>query len=116
MPSFSTGSATQFGVTDGLASGQPSGQQFITIFGAVSNLSTSQIIYNPDGTKASITVSFTYTGSNANNADSVVVAWGGHIASSLDWSDDAGETVQTASDISGSPYHTRVLNIFENGK
>ena len=85
-------------------------QQFITIFGAVTDLSTSQIIYNPIHTKASITVTFTYTGSAANNADSVVIAWGGHIASSSDWSDDPGETVQTASDISGSPYHTRVLN------
>jgi hypothetical protein len=93
------GTGTQFGVTDGLDSGQPSGAQYITVFGAVTGLSTSQIIYSPDGTKASIVVSFTYTGGNANNADSVVLAWGGHIASSLDWADDAGETVQTASDI-----------------
>src|SRR5262249_56366496 len=103
-------------VTDGLGSGQPSGQQVFTLFGAVSNVSTSAITYNPpDHTKASITVFFTYTGSNNNNADSVVVAWGGHIASALDWRDDPGETVQTASDISGSPYHTRVLSISENG-
>ena len=113
-PQLLTGFGAQFGVTDGLASGQPSGQQDITLFGAVSNLSTSQITYNAALTKASITVFFTYTGAEANNADSVVVAWGGHIASSLDWRDDPGETVQTASDISGSPYHTRVLSLFEN--
>ena len=47
------------------------------------------------------------------SADSVVIAWGGHIASSVDWHDDPGETVQTASDISGSPYHTRVISIKE---
>ena len=110
------GFGAEFGVTDGLDSGQPSGEQFITIFGAVSNLSTSEIIYSPDGTKAKILVTFTYTGSTANNADSVVIAWGGHIASSLDWSDDPGETVETASDISGSPYHTRVLNLVDNGQ
>jgi T1SS-143 domain-containing protein len=114
-PQLLDGFGAQFGVTDGLDSGQPSGEQFITIFGAVTNLSTSNIIYTDNNTKASISVSFTYIGSNANNADSVVVAWGGHIASSLDWRDDPGETVETASDISGSPYHTRVLTIFENG-
>src|SRR5262245_40467589 len=110
------------GVTDGLGSGQPVGQQFITVFGSVSNLSTSAITYNADFSKASITVFFTYTGSNANTADSVVVAWGGHIASSPNttgggpgWNDDPTDTVQTASDISGSPYHTRVLSISENG-
>src|SRR5262245_53758272 len=114
-PQLLTGFGAQFGVTDGLDSGQPSGEQFFTLFGAVSNLSTSAITYNADLTKASITVNFTYTGSNNNNADSVVVAWGGHIASALDWRDDPGETVKTASDISGSPYHTRVLTLFENG-
>jgi len=120
-PQLLTGFGAQFGVTDGLGSGQPSGPQNITVFGAVSNLSTSQITYNADHTKASITIFFTYTGSTNNNADSVVVAWGGHIASSLNsaggpgWRDDAGETVQTASDISGSPYHTRVLSIAEDG-
>src|SRR5262249_38164260 len=76
---------------------------------------TIVITYNAEHTNASITVFFTYTGSDVDNADSVVVAWGGHIASSLDWSDDLGETVETASDISGSPYHTRVLTLFQNG-
>ena len=35
-PQLLDGFGTQLGVTDGLDSGQPSGQQFITIFGAVS--------------------------------------------------------------------------------
>ena len=115
-PRLLDGFGAEFGVTDGLDSGQPSGEQFITIFGAVTDLSTSEIIYSPDGTKANILVTFTYTGSSANNADSVVIAWGGHIASSLDWSDDPGETVETASDINGSPYHMRVLNLVDNGE
>ncbi|ROZ77740.1 hypothetical protein [Ramlibacter sp. WS9] len=109
------GFGAQFGVTDGLSSGQPSGQQAVTLFGAVSNSSVGPVTYNADLTKASVTIFFTYTGSAANNADAVVVAWGGHIASSLDWVDDAGETVETASDISGSPYHMRVLSLIENG-
>jgi hypothetical protein len=60
-PQLLTGFSAQFGVTDGLGSGQPSAQQFFSVFGAVSNLSTSAITYNPDHTKASITVNFTYT-------------------------------------------------------
>ena len=36
-------------------------------------------------------------------------------ASSRAWNDEPGETVKTASDISGSPYHMRVLSLFENG-
>src|SRR5262249_28056117 len=117
-PQLITGFGAQFGVTDGLGSGRPSGQQFITIFGQVNTTTapptTSPITYNADHTKASITVFFTYTGTGANNQDEVVVAWGGHIASKREWSDDLGETVKTASDISGSPYHTRILSITDN--
>src|SRR5215831_1850683 len=50
-PQLLTGFGTQFGVTDGLGSGQPSGEQSFTVFGAVSNLSTSKITYNADHTK-----------------------------------------------------------------
>ena len=103
------------GITDGLSSGQPSGAQAFTFFGSVAGLSTSGVSYNADLTKASITVNFTYTGGSGDTADAVVLAWGGHIASSLDWRDDQGETVQTASDISGSPYHMRLLALTENG-
>lgn len=114
-----TGFGAQFGVTDGLGSeqpsGQPSGQQAVSIFGAVSNASVSGVTYNdPDKTKASVTITFTYNGAATDSADAVVVAWGGHIASSLAWADDPGETVDTASDISGSPYHMRVLGLYEN--
>src|SRR5262245_35693437 len=55
-PQLLTGFGSQFGITDGLGSGQPSGQQFISVFGSVSGLSTSSITYNADHTKASITV------------------------------------------------------------
>ena len=103
------------GVTDGLDSGQPSGAQFFTLFGAVTNVSTGSVIYTNSNQKASITITFTYTGGEDDNADSVVIAWGGHIADQDDWSDDLGETVQTASDISGSPYHMRHLSLFEDG-
>ena len=103
------------GITDGLSSGQPSGAQAFTFFGSVAGLSTSGVSYDADLAKASITVNFTYTGGSGDTADAVVLAWGGHIASSLDWRDDQGETVQTASDISGSPYHMRLLTLTEDG-
>jgi T1SS-143 domain-containing protein len=116
-PQLLLGFGSQFGVTDGIdaGGGLPSGAQSITIFGAVTNATVSLTSYNADKTKASVTITFTYTGSSADNADTVVVAWGGHIASSLDWADDAGETVETASDISGSPYHMRVQSLVVDG-
>ncbi|HSV78175.1 MAG TPA: hypothetical protein VLK85_03085, partial [Ramlibacter sp.] len=87
------GFGAQFGTTDGLSSGLPSGAQSITLFGSVSGAVVGTVTYNADLTKASVTISFMYTGSAADNADTVVVAWGGHIASSLAWADDPGETV-----------------------
>ena len=48
----------------------------------------------------SITVNFTATDSTA------VIAWGGHIASQLDWG-----LGNSASAISGSPYHMRLLTL-----
>jgi len=50
--------------------------------------------------KTSIDITFTTTSSN------VVIAWGGHISTRLDWGFDA-----SAVNISGSPYHMRNLSI-----
>ena len=49
------------------------------------------------------------------NDDSVVLAWGGHIASQLDWGFLSSGVPRSASGISGSPYHMRQIsmNIFE---
>jgi hypothetical protein len=57
---------------------------------------------------ARLTISFTASGSNGPN-NTVVIAWGGHIASAQDWGQG-----NSASSISGSPYHTRVASL--NGK
>jgi hypothetical protein len=110
-----TGFGAQFGSTDGLSSGLPSGSQFHFLLRRGAERIGQRVNYNADHTKASVTITFVYTGSAADNADTVVVAWGGHIASSLDWADDPGETVDTASDISGSPYHMRVLSLIVDG-
>jgi hypothetical protein len=44
------------------------------------------------------------------NAPTVIIAWGGHIATSTDWG--AGNS---AAQISGSPYHTRLLGLDGGG-
>ena len=57
---------------------------------------------DPDkDSKNEISVYYTATNSTA------VIAWGGHIASSVDWGPDS-----SASSISGSPYHMRLNELF----
>lgn len=55
-----------------------------------------------------VSISFTAGGNNGPN-NTVVIAWGGHIASALDWGEG-----NSASSINGSPYHTRVISINGN--
>jgi hypothetical protein len=47
------------------------------------------------------------------NATSAVLAWGGHIASKFDWG--CLGSPQSASGISGSPYHMRIKDMTVNG-
>ena len=76
--------------------------------GAISiwNGSVTSVVYGTADAagKRSVTVSFTATDSR------VVVAWGGHIASQIDWG--AGNS---AGSISGSPYHMRLLDLDGDG-
>jgi hypothetical protein len=45
--------------------------------------------------------------------DSVLLSWGGHIASRLDWGNFPGTTTpRSAGGISGSPYHMALLQLF----
>jgi len=55
-----------------------------------------------------IRIPFNVIGSSGPN-NTVVIAWGGHIASASDWGDE-----NSASSISGSPYHTRVISLNGN--
>ena len=76
--------------------------------GAISiwNGSVTSVVYGTADAagKRSVTVSFTATDSR------VVLAWGGHIASQIDWG--AGNS---AGSISGSPYHMRLLDLDGDG-
>ncbi|NIO61080.1 MAG: hypothetical protein GTO35_00255, partial [Gammaproteobacteria bacterium] len=77
----------------------------MTIF----NGTISDITYDEDGdltasqSEARLNVTFTAVGPTA------VLAWGGHIASRLDWGyDDAGDP-RSAGGLTGSPYHMRLI-------
>ncbi|MDI1325099.1 MAG: S8 family serine peptidase [Algoriphagus sp.] len=52
-----------------------------------------------------LSISFTAIGGNGPS-NTVIFAWGGHVASALDWGVN-----NSASSISGSPYHTRVISL-----
>jgi hypothetical protein len=71
---------------------------------------TSMVYTNPQGdlslaqASTRITINFNATSST------VVMAWGGHIARAFDWG--AGNS---ASGISGSPYHTRLISLNGSG-
>jgi hypothetical protein len=66
---------------------------------AVSGYTLTSGSYASDSSK-SITITYT-----AGATSTAVLAWGGHIASRLDWGVD-----NAAPDINGSPYHMRVLD------
>jgi len=55
-------------------------------------------------------ISVTFTANAANP----VLAWGGHIARAADWG--CADGPNSASGISGSPYHMRIKNVTVNGK
>jgi hypothetical protein len=71
---------------------------------------SSMVYTNPQGdlslaqASTQITINF-----NATNS-TVVMSWGGHIARAIDWG-----TGNSASGISGSPYHTRLISLNGSG-
>lgn len=81
---------------------QLAGQQFTMWGGTITSVSA----YTLAGTYAgnsSTRITLTFTASAVNP----VLAWGGHIADRNDWATLGG----SASDINGSPYHTRVIEL-----
>lgn len=71
---------------------------------------TSMVYTNPQGdlslAQASTRITINFTAANPT----VVLAWGGHIARAVDWG-----TGNSASGISGSPYHTRLISLDGSG-
>lgn len=71
---------------------------------------TSMVYTNPQGdlstAQSSTRITINFTAANST----VVMAWGGHIARAVDWG-----TGNSASGISGSPYHTRLISLDGSG-
>ncbi len=89
-PNVSAGGATQIG-----------DQQFTAYGGTITGVSAYTLAGDYTGS-SSTSVSVTFT-ANANGA--VVLAWGGHISTRVDWGFD-----NSAVSISGSPYHMRLID------
>jgi hypothetical protein len=85
----------------------PVAQRRMTMYNGTIN---TMVYTNPQGdlsqATASTRITINFTAANST----VVVAWGGHIARSVDWG--AGNS---ASGISGSPYHTRLIELDGSG-
>ena len=102
--------ATQQPVTSFLA--VPAAERVMEFFGGTNGVvayvgpAPSLLDHNGDQ-EQQISVSFKATRTNP------VIAWGGHIASRLDWG--CADGPQSASGISGSPYHMRIKSISVNG-
>jgi hypothetical protein len=81
-------------------------ERVITMWnGTITNLSyASQGDLSADSSASQLSMEFLATKST------VVIAWGGHIASRLDWGAD-----NSAAGINGSPYHTRLISIDGSG-
>ncbi len=69
-------------------------------------LNSIQYVGGVDISPGTVSVAMEIVFTKANNANNVVLAWGGHIASLLDWGQG-----NSASAISGSPYHMYVENV-----
>src|SRR5215831_449749 len=89
----------------------PAGERLMTIYnGSITGLS---YVNNSQGNLGDLTTSqsssdlqIQFTATNST----VVLAWGGHIASRLDWG-----VGHSAAGISGSPYHTRLIALDGSG-
>lgn len=85
----------------------PVAQRRMTMY----NGTISSMVYtNPQGDLSAAQASTTMTVNFTNTNSTVVMSWGGHIARALDWG-----TGNSASGISGSPYHTRLISLDGSG-
>ncbi|HEX6428087.1 MAG TPA: hypothetical protein VF008_10395, partial [Niastella sp.] len=87
----------------------PANERLFTIYnGVISNITyvrEEPLTTSATESKTSMRIRFTA------GDDSVMLAWGGHIASQLDWGFLNPTTPRSAAGISGSPYHMRHLGM-----
>jgi len=83
------------------------GGQFFTMWGGTIQSVSAYTLTGTYAGDSSTSITITFTATQANP----VLAWGGHIADRQDWAVQGG----SASDIAGSPYHTRLLELDGSG-
>ncbi|HXG65727.1 MAG TPA: hypothetical protein VNO70_11520, partial [Blastocatellia bacterium] len=106
IPAPSSAGSTVAGQPTTSFNALPAAERVMTIYnGAITSLSyVSQGSLTASQSSTRLRIEF-------NAADpTVVLAWGGHIASQADWG--AGNS---ASSVSGSPYHTRIISLDGSG-
>ncbi|NLU92454.1 hypothetical protein [Chitinophaga sp. Ak27] len=79
------------------------------------NATLNSVVYASEGSltgsNSETVINITFTALK----ETAVLAWGGHIASVLDWGKDASGQTNSASSINGSPYHMRLKNWIIDG-
>ncbi|WP_345374015.1 SprB repeat-containing protein, partial [Algivirga pacifica] len=91
---------------------QPASQKLISMWGGTLSAvvyDNTDGQYSVDGSETQFTVTFTATGSTA------ILAFGGHISNRFDWGFLPGGDPRSASGITGSPYHMRLIGATEDG-
>lgn len=86
----------------------PASERLLAIHGGRFGAISYVVQQSPTSTSAitRIRIDFTATGTLSGTNNTVVIAWGGHIADEKDWGDG-----NSASSISGSPYRTRLVSL-----
>ncbi|WP_165760406.1 hypothetical protein [Niastella populi] len=87
----------------------PANDKLFTIYnGEITSITyVNQGSLTASGTEAKTSVKIRFTA----HKDSVMLAWGGHIASQFDWGFLNPTTPRSAAGISGSPYHMRQVSM-----
>jgi hypothetical protein len=83
------------------------GGQLFTMWGGQITSVSPYVLTGSYAGDSSTAITITFTA----NQPTVVLAWAGHIADRNDWATQGG----SASDITGSPYHTRLLDLDGSG-
>lgn len=95
------------GLPENVFNALPVAQRRMTMFNGTI---TDMIYTNPQGDLSQAQASTRITINFTAESSTVVMAWGGHIARAIDWG-----TGNSASGISGSPYHTRLISLDGSG-
>ncbi len=90
----------------------PPAERVVTIFGGnFSGVAANEFQYVTNGSLTAAQSETRFSLTFTPLSSTVVLAWGGHIASRVDWGFEAdGVTPRSAGGVSGSPYHMRTIS------